>query len=70
MSFPIIKRAEIHNDGYCEDKLKAERRSRAVWAKALAEALKEFDYSGDFSDDELYSSVIKELLRVANEDEK
>jgi hypothetical protein len=79
MTFPTIKRA-LHDqiewekenffDYFNEDDIIAERRSRAVWAKALAKKLRNCSKDIILNSDSQVWTVIEELERVAGDDEK
>ena len=70
MNFPTIKRAKLVDDfGFTPEGVKKERLSRAKWARALVkEGLNKRCFSYDYA--EQIERVAKELLRVAEADEK
>ena len=73
MSFPKIKRSPLHTfddwiHGHTPESVKAERKSRAAWARFLAERVKNLEYGSKFIRDR--NEVIDELLRQAEADER
>ena len=68
MSFPKIKRSPLHTfddwiHGHTPESVKAERKSRAAWARALAKAMFGAPYVG-------LVDIRNELLREAEADER